>query len=111
MDPLPSMSLSDESRQPSRRSGSQPWRGDVRPRPILLSPEEELRLIDALRRGSGGADIDREDIDALLDWAYRAALDAEILALVLSRDLVVDVDRQGRFDFRRPDRDGVQRSS
>lgn len=68
---------------------------------FLLSEAEIDRIVDSLRAARGGAMPPASEVEAVLDWAYRAALEAEMLALVLARDVVVDVDPQGRIDFRR----------
>jgi hypothetical protein len=66
---------------------------------LLLTPEEERRVLDALTGPRGVAASRPAATEALLDWAYRAALDAHILRLVLDGELEVEVAHDGRLAF------------
>ncbi len=82
------------------------------PAPSFLLSEAEIdRIVDSLRAARGGAMPPACEVEAVLDWAYRAALEAEMLALVLAHDVVVDVDAQGRIDFRRREVPGKSASA
>jgi hypothetical protein len=67
---------------------------------ILLTPREESRIVEALSAARGHRPVGDEQVSAVLDWAYQAALDAELLALVLSGEVLVDIDDDGRVAFR-----------